>query len=114
MLERSLQYLKRQPTWRIVTIACTALLLLAALDWLTGTQLRMGIFYLFPIALVTLFVGRLSGFVMACVSAEIWFLSELRGANSNPIIAYLSGVVRLAFFLLAVIMIATWREIGQG
>src|SRR5438105_2618176 len=109
MFKPLLQSLQRQPTWRILALACALLAVLAYLDWITGVNLRIGIFYLLPIALVTLFVGRLPGAIMAFLSAGVWFWAESMGHVAG---AYGTAIVRLLFFQLAVLMLSTWREIG--
>jgi signal transduction histidine kinase len=118
MIGRTFRYLKRQPTWWILALANVILAVLALLDWITGREVRIGLFYLVPTALVTLYAGRTLGFVMAVVSIIVWRFSDkavaISAQNVSPYIDWFNIAIRTAFFLMTVVLLATWREIGAG
>jgi signal transduction histidine kinase len=115
MPSKAFRFLRRQGPWRILAIASAFLLLLAYIDLLTGPDIRLGVFYLVPLILVTLFVGRMAGFIMASVSAAMWFTTEVLDGSlyTHRFAAVPNAIFRLIFFLVATHLLAAWKAFGQ-
>jgi hypothetical protein len=59
-------------------LLCSALLfIIGIVDYLTGTEISLSIFYLFPVALATWFVNRRTGILFSIIGAAIWFLADV-------------------------------------
>ncbi len=86
----------------ILILALLLVILLALLDYISGAEIAFSFFYLFPIALVTWYVGRPAGNLVAVISILAWLLSnKLAGeAYTNELIRYWNAVIRLVFFVL--------------
>jgi diguanylate cyclase (GGDEF)-like protein len=83
------------------------------INYLIRPEFSFSIFYLLPVALVTWFVGKQAGILIAITGAVAWLVNDLtsRGTYSNPAIPYWNVIVRLVFFLIVIhIMSALKRE----
>jgi signal transduction histidine kinase len=99
-----------------------AILLLGAIDYLTGKEISFSIFYLLPITVTAWLAGKRVGVAMSVAGATIWFMADLLAGNiySHPAIPYWNAGVRLGFFLIVTYSIAELRasrerqeELGQ-
>ena len=85
------------------------------LDYLTGPQLSLSLFYLMPIGLVTWNLGRRWGAVAVVVShgrrpGERRAVGAVDVAPTDPV-PYWNGIVRFAVFLAAAMLLDTLRSI---
>jgi len=95
-----ISYLGRQPM-PFVFVSLTLVVLIGAVDYLTGADLSFALFYLIPICLVSWYVGWAMGALVAVLCMAAWFLSDLfLGALPRDSIApYWNTAVRLGVFL---------------
>src|SRR5438105_3433120 len=98
----SLRFLMRQPPWFIVASAMGLLLALSYVDWMTGTDVRIGLFYIVPTALVTILLGRNWGLAMALFTIVFRLVFDVLGIPIHRPAPYSMAIVRLLFFLLTV------------
>jgi PAS domain-containing protein len=95
-----------------VTCASAVLLLLAiaTIDRLTGSEIRLQILYLIPVAIVTWVAGRAWGFVLSVVAVGIW-LATLHATHLSPgILYYWEAGVSLGTLGIFVFLIARLRD----
>jgi hypothetical protein len=55
----------------LTTLALTLVLLVGIADFVTGTELRISIFYLLPISLAAWFINRRTGFFLSIISSTV-------------------------------------------
>ncbi len=94
----------------------TGILLVAgigAVDYLTGPEISVSLFYLIPIVAVTWFVGRYLGFTFSLLSAMAWFAADASSgpAYSNPAIPYWNAFVRLGFFVIVTLLLPVLKAL---
>jgi diguanylate cyclase (GGDEF)-like protein len=91
--------------------ACTVPLL-GMIDRLTGFELSLSIFYIFPIGLVTWFVGKWPGIVISAASALVWLAADLSagGRFADRFIPYWNFAIRSGFFVLSSLLLARLRS----
>jgi diguanylate cyclase (GGDEF)-like protein len=72
--------------------------------YLSGPELALSLFYLFPIALATWHAGRWAGISISVASTMSWLAADLLMLNSfsNALIPYLNETFRLIVFLIIV------------
>ena len=77
-------------------------IMIGVIRFLTGPELALSLFFLFPIALVTWNVGRGAGIFISATSAISWLIADLMLLNSfsNIIIPFLNETFRLIVFLI--------------
>jgi signal transduction histidine kinase len=98
-----------------VAVGFTSLLLVGYVDWLSGPDVAMSLFYLVPVSVITWSVGRRSGYLTALAAGIIWFTAEHLGAvtYAHPTIAYVNLVTRLCFLAGTVWVLSGWKK-DQG
>jgi light-regulated signal transduction histidine kinase (bacteriophytochrome) len=79
-------------------------LVVGIVDYMTGTELSISIFYLLPISLVAWFVDRRAGIFLSLISSVIQLVTDIVAGHtySHPIIVYWNNAVQLGFFLIIV------------
>jgi diguanylate cyclase (GGDEF)-like protein len=77
-------------------------ILVGVIRYLTGPEFALSLFYLFPIILVTWYVGKWTGILLSLVSAVSWLMADLamRHAFSSSLIPFLNETFRLVVFLI--------------
>jgi diguanylate cyclase (GGDEF)-like protein len=75
---------------------------LGIVDYLTGYELSITLFYLIPILLVVWFAGENLGLVISAASAITWFLADYTTGliYSNRMIYVWNTLIRLGFFIV--------------
>ena len=83
------------------------LLLVGAVDILTGAEVSLGIFYLIPVAFVAWFSSRWNGilYAIAAVLIERIALSLGGSTYSHPLVPYWNTIVRLLLFSVVVFLV---------
>jgi PAS domain S-box-containing protein len=84
---------------------------IGAVDHFTGEDVSLEIFYVFPIALSSWWLGLLGGFTTALAAMAVWVVGELLAGQGYSLgVAYWNGGVRLAFFLIVVVSLSFRRR----
>ncbi|HEX9251802.1 MAG TPA: SpoIIE family protein phosphatase, partial [Ignavibacteriaceae bacterium] len=83
------------------------------IDWSTGTELSISIFYLIPIAICAWFVNKWTGVVLAIISITIWFLSDYFDSSSynHPITPYWNALIMLGIFVLVSELLSALKRV---
>ncbi len=75
-------------------------------DYITGAELSFSLFYLLPIALISLTVSGTAGICAAFFSAAVWlFLEVMTSTTANSYVYLWNAVIRLGFFLLPALLL---------
>jgi diguanylate cyclase (GGDEF)-like protein len=79
----------------------------AILDFVTGAELSVSLFYLIPIAIFSWTVSGNTGVFSAVISAGIWVTIEIITDNksSNTFVYLWNAIIRFGFFLLPAILL---------
>jgi diguanylate cyclase (GGDEF)-like protein len=91
-----------------LTGAFLLLAMVAAVDYLTGWEISVTIFYLPPIVLVAWAVGKRAGTLFALLCALVWILVD--GLSGNPkaytLVRFWSALVLAGYFVITVSILA--------
>lgn len=75
-------------------------------DYITGAELSFSLFYLLPIALISLTFSGTAGIAIAFLSAAIWLFLEVMTTTATNTYVYLwNAIIRLGFFLLPALLL---------
>lgn len=87
---------------RRFAVALLAMVLVGAVDQVTGFEVSFSIFYLGPVALAAWYVDRRAGLVVALLSGLIWLTADLSAGHlySHIAIPIWNALVRLGVFLI--------------
>lgn len=95
------------------TVAGMAIIgLLGILDYVTGNELTLSLFYLIPIVLVTWVINRKTGLFMSFISGLTLLGAEIAAGQtfSHPIFYLLNTLVRTSFYVVVVYLVAELQQ----
>jgi diguanylate cyclase (GGDEF)-like protein len=100
-MNKIFDYLSKRPKSQMAATAFSLVVLLGAIDYLTGPDLSVFIFYLIPVFLGTWFVGKWAGIALSVCSAATWSLADLMSFRmmSNAIIPTWNLATEVIFLL---------------
>ncbi len=110
------QYFKKQSRTSLLIWAVILTLLIGIVDYKTGKELTLGVFYILPISLIAWFAGGMVTVSICILSAAVEFgaNSAAGRAYSHYLIAFWNSTVLLGFFLLyALILTKLNKEYRQ-
>lgn len=95
----------------VISASMATLVLIGALDYLTGYELGFFIFYFIPVAISAWYCGRSAGVLIAISSAIIWYFSDKFTYHpySNSYFIYWEMFMRLLSFLTTALTLARIR-----
>jgi len=99
--------------WCILSIVI--IVLLGFIDFLTGYELSLSLFYLAPIAAVSWFVGRRLGLMISIVGAITWFIADFATGHVYlpPFIIVWNTLIRFGFFVIVSLLLDSLRASYQ-
>ena len=83
------------------------------IDYITGVDYSLSIFYLLPISLVAWYAGFGAGIIASAVGAVLWFIvdSVLGGhAYASPAAGYWNSLVRFGFFIIVTTILSRLKR----
>jgi diguanylate cyclase (GGDEF)-like protein len=91
---------RSKPFWGLMGFTLVACF--GVIDYLTGKEISITLFYLIPIFLVVWFADERLGLVISAVSAITWFLTDFANSRnySNITIYVWNTLIRLGFFIV--------------
>lgn len=100
--------LTRSSATMVASLSLVFIVLLAAVDYLTGQELSFSVFYLIPIAVAAWYGGGKLGYIISGVSTFAWLAVE--GTATEPYsrdwIVFWNSGVRLLLFVVFVYLLA--------
>jgi diguanylate cyclase (GGDEF)-like protein len=115
MLNQIMQYFSKLEKPKLILIACAMIALFGIIDYVTGPELALSIFYLLPIMLVAWLVNRRAAVYISMVGAIVWLLADELSREwyvppSIPWIPYWNAVVRLGFFVIITYILSALKQ----
>jgi len=109
-------YLAKKPTPFIWAVGLLLNLIIGVTDYLTGVDLRIEIFYLIPIGILSWLVNRYAGIIMSVVSTITTVTANLLAGQVivNYFIYYWNILVHFGFFIVAVYLISEEKIISDN
>jgi diguanylate cyclase (GGDEF)-like protein len=97
---------------RALSEAAILIGLIAWADYLSGYELGLGFFYLFPVMLVAWCTDRAGGLLMAGICAIVWAVVLIAAGHPyyTPLHTFWNSVMRLAVFAVVAYLVATLRS----
>ena len=86
--------------------------LIGCLDYLTGNEVAFSLFYLMPITMVTLAIGRRTGLVLSFFSALTLLVAEIAAGQtySHPGLYVLNTLIRTLFYGVVAYLVAELQK----
>ena len=110
-MARIIEFLKHQSKECIVSTGVVLVLLVWAVDYVTGPEISFVALYLLPVFLVTWFAGKKAGIAISLMSGVAWFLADMlkMPPPAHSAISYLNLMTKLGLFLVVNLMISSLR-----
>jgi len=106
-LEELDQRLGRFARATVLALATCGVIIVGGIDYLTGYEVSVSLFYLGPVALATWYGGPGIGVGIAILSCVSWYIAELAAGSeySNAAIPVWNALVRFGFFLVTSLLL---------
>jgi signal transduction histidine kinase len=103
-MTRLLSHLERQPRATTIVAALAIVVIVGVVDYLTGYEISLSVFYLVAIAMGTWFVGRRFGWLVSVLSVISWLVGDVAaGAKyTNHFVPAWNVVIALVSYLVIV------------
>ena len=107
------EVLDRTPKAAFMGLSVALAVLVGVVDWATGPDLSLIIFYLVPVLVVAWLCAPTTAVAVAVLVALEWFAIAALGPDSgaSDVVLAWNAVVRLAFFLLVVWLVVEQRHL---
>ncbi len=78
---------------------------------LTGSEYALSVFFMFPIVLITWYVGIIAGISMAVFSTATWLVADLWLLKefSTPLVPFINEFFRLVVFVFVVLVVGSLK-----
>ena len=92
-----------------ISIGCV--LLIGVIDWLITLDISLSIFYLFPIAAATWFLGLRVGLLISLLATVLWFQADVAAKGQTLVLLpYWNAAVRFGFFCIVSYLLSALKE----
>ncbi len=110
LFNRILKFLESQPKLDILLIVVIGIATVASLDFMTGFEVSLSLFYLFPVSLATWILGKKAGVFVSCLSAITWLFVNyiLNEYTSSPLLYLWNSLIRFGFFYIVTLLLSRW------
>jgi diguanylate cyclase (GGDEF)-like protein len=97
----------------IVTFAVLLVALVGSVDYATGSDMSLSVFYLAPIGVVAWSVGRSSGLAFAAMSAVVWLTADLSTGHTydHAWLPYWNSAVLFLVFAAVAVSVSGLRRL---
>ena len=113
---KPLQVLERWSRPFLILAGLGFLLVVGAVDYLTGFELYFSVFYLLGIGLATWYVGWKFGSLLSVLSVAVWIAGDLAAGEkySSPFIPIWNSTILLTFYFVVVFLMARLQSLHRG
>lgn len=111
-----INYLRRHSRVPLMIFGFLLVGAIGLLDYFSGPELSVSVFYLLPVALVAWLRGKWPGYCISLASMGCWLAADLlSGADySHPLIPYWNAMVGLASFIIITQILAPLRAMQEA
>ena len=111
-----IDFLAKKPTPFIWTIALLLNLIIGVIDYLTGYEIRIELFYLMPIGLLSWLVNRSAGIIMLVISTVTFMTAHILAGQVivNYFIYSWNILVHVGFFIVVVYLISEEKTVSDN
>jgi diguanylate cyclase (GGDEF)-like protein len=99
-------WLARRSRNSVRAISVALVVIIGAIDYITGYRVSFSFFYLIPVGIATYYLGRSAGLWISCLSMITWLFAEVLSGHAgfdDPVV-YWNACVRLGFFVVFTVL----------
>jgi diguanylate cyclase (GGDEF)-like protein len=108
-----LEILEKQGNpYYVLAAAFTLTGIIGVVDFLTGYEIALSLFYVLPVALVTWLTSRRFGLVTSLAGAIVWFWADVASGHPypHPLIPVWNTIIRFGFFMIIALLLSALRK----
>ena len=107
-----IEYLSRQSKTVLFSIAFISAIVIGFFDYITGQDYYFFIFYAIPIFLITWYIGKPQGYMMALFCLVAWFLDDTlnRPAFADPFVPIWNLFVKFGFYIMLIEALSALKQ----
>ena len=107
--------LEEQRMSSILLLGVLLIVAVGSVDYLTGNEVGLSLFYVLPISLVGWFTDRRFGLLASLASASVWLIADTANGNpySHPLIPVWNTLIRFAFFVIITLLLSRLKSALQ-
>ncbi len=105
-------FLIRRSFRPFLIISCLVFVVLTGfIDYKTGEELSISIFYLLPIIFVTWYINAKTGIIISVISSAVWHIADFMIGHRyiHVLIPFWNSIVQLSFFLIIVFILSALK-----
>lgn len=111
MFRALFRFLERQPQGIVLALALALVFLIFAVDFVTGTEVAVFLFYWVPIALAAWRGGRGPGILVAGLCTLAYVTANFRiAAVAGPLVLSWNAMIRLGSYLITVLLVVELKH----
>lgn len=103
---------KKQSLLTSLVVSLLLILLIGILDYTTGYEFGISLFYLIPVSISLWFAGNLAGGIISVLSALVWLMADVSAGKTHVYMAvnYWNAFIRLGFFLTVILILSSLKR----
>jgi sigma-B regulation protein RsbU (phosphoserine phosphatase) len=107
-----IEFLSRQSKTTLFTIAIVSAVVIGFFDYITGQDYYFFIFYAIPIFLITWYIGKPQGYMMALFCLIAWFLDDTldRPVFADPFVPMWNIFVKFGFYIMLIEALSALKQ----
>jgi diguanylate cyclase (GGDEF)-like protein len=104
--------LEKQSKTYLVFVGFILIGIIGLVDFLTGSDFGISVFYVLPILLVTWYTNQRFGFVISFASAIVWLVADIATSQSYPFsfIPFWNSFIRFAYFIIITFLVSSLKS----
>ena len=105
-------WLASRSQWQVLALALCALAGIGFIDYATGYEISLSLFYLVPVGIAAWYAGRRAGVALALLSCAVWFVADAATGHlyTHSLIPVWNALVRFGFFLVTALLLVALRQ----
>lgn len=105
-------YFHKLPKASVITLGFVLLVAVGSIDYLTGPNFSLSVFYLIPVLFVSWYSERSIGIIMSFAAALVWLATALsmKKYYEHSVVLYWDDIMELVFLLVVSLLISALRS----
>ncbi|HMK34982.1 MAG TPA: GGDEF domain-containing protein [Desulfomonilaceae bacterium] len=106
------EWFEARPKAFVVSCAVVLVGIIGLIDYVTGYEIALSVYYLIPIALASWYVSRGAGIFISVASTVTEYITDYYAGQvfSDPVVAYWNVAATLAFFLVVNFILSAMKK----
>ncbi len=113
-MKERIQSLANWSRTRITAASLGLVCVIGVIDYVTGYEVSVSLFYLLPVSLSTWYAGRATGALIALVSTAVWLAVDIVGrpAIGHPLLPAWNTAIMGSWFIVVVMLLAALKHVN--